>query len=223
MDRVDRPKPAGHAKRTMRVVGAQQEPAQRIVLVEQHHMPFDDDRSATQFLYRRRRLRLKQEECGGPAARMERTRTAGSGRRGRCAADRIAGCQPRPRSRCGSGRPGRTRKEDRGTGLEALVQSGLDRLNHAAIHLLITGQARPVRAPAGAGGPEATAGSKMGGKQRTGRRHPVFDAGRIGVGLIVVEVDIVAGDKGKLIRGEIELGRSNLLAERLRCGEIAVK
>lgn len=109
------------------------------------------------------------------------------------------------------------------TQLEALVQSGLDRLNHAEIHLLITGQARPVRAPAGAGGPEATAGSKMGGKQRTGRRHPVFDAGRIGVGLIVVEVDIVAGDKGKLVRGEIELGRSNLLAERLRCGEIAVK
>jgi hypothetical protein len=109
------------------------------------------------------------------------------------------------------------------TQLKAPVHSGIDRLNDAEIHLLIARQAGPVRASARAGGPEAAAGRKVGGKQRTGRRHSVFDARRIGVGLIVIEMDVVAGNKSELIGAEIELRRGNLFAESLRRGGVAVK
>src|SRR5205823_4105634 len=107
--------------------------------------------------------------------------------------------------------------------LEALVQSSVNRLNKADVHLLIAGQAVPVRAPVRVGGPEAAAGGKVGGEKGPGRRHPVFDASRIRIGLIVIEMDVVAGNECELLGGKIELRRSNALAEGLRRGEVAVK
>src|SRR5260370_27393449 len=107
--------------------------------------------------------------------------------------------------------------------LEALVQSGVNRLNNAEVHLLIAGQAVPVRAPVRVGGREAAAGGKVGGEKSTGRRHSVLDAGRIRVGLIVIEMDVVAGNECELIGAEIELRRGYALAEGLRRGEVSVK
>src|SRR5260370_15087001 len=107
--------------------------------------------------------------------------------------------------------------------LEALVQSGVNRLHNAEVHLLVARQAVPVRAPVRVAGPEAAAGGKVGGEKSTGRRHSVLDAGRIRVGLIVIEMDVVAGNECELIGAEIELRRGYALAEGLRRGEVSVK
>src|SRR5260370_25791439 len=88
--------------------------------------------------------------------------------------------------------------------LEALVKAGVNRLNNAEVHLLIAGQAVPVRAPVRVGGPEAAAGGEVGGEKGPGRRHSVFDASRICVGLIMIEMDVVPGDECELIGPEID-------------------
>ena len=58
MDGDDRRKPTRHAERAMRVVGGQEEAVQRVVVLEHHHVPFDDDRPAVQFHDRSRESRL---------------------------------------------------------------------------------------------------------------------------------------------------------------------
>jgi hypothetical protein len=88
---------------------------------------------------------------------------------------------------------------------------------------LIAGQAMPVRRIARVGGPLPTGGDQVGRKQSTGCRYPIFDTGRIRVDLIVIEMNVVAGNECEIIGAEIELRRANPLAEGLRRGEVAVK
>ena len=107
--------------------------------------------------------------------------------------------------------------------LHALVPSGLYRLNDTEVHLLIARQAVSVRDIARVGGPLPAGGDQVGRKQGTGCRHPIFDAGRVRVSLVMIEMNVVAVDECELIGREIELRRANALAEGLRRGEVAVK
>src|SRR6266851_3786836 len=102
--------------------------------------------------------------------------------------------------------------EDVEAQLEALVDPGLDRLNNAEIHLLIAGEAVPVRDPTRVGGPETAADGKVDGEAGVGRRQSILYPSRVRVGLVVIEMDIMTGDVGELVRVEVELRRCNVLS-----------
>src|SRR5215831_8325734 len=92
----------------------------------------------------------------------------------------------------------------------SLKEAGGDRLDNAEIHLLITRQAGAVRD--GAVRPKAATGDQIDGKTGIIRRKRILDAGRGCVGLVMIEVDVMTGDKGQIVRREVELGRGDVLS-----------
>ena len=98
-----------------------------------------------------------------------------------------------------------------------------DRLHDAEIHLLIVVQADAVRDAVRARRAQPAAGGQIRRDQCLGLGEPVFNAGRSGELLIVVEVDEMVGNIGQLVRREVELRRGDVFADRPRLCKIAVE
>src|SRR3954451_15757981 len=96
-------------------------------------------------------------------------------------------------------------------------------LHDAEVDLLIAWQAGSVGGSARVGGPETTAGGEVDGKAGHRTRVLVLDAGRVCVGLVVIEMDVVAGDKCEFVRIKVELRRDNIFPLRLGSGKISVE
>jgi hypothetical protein len=71
--------------------------------------------------------------------------------------------------------------------------------------------------------PETAVGGEVDGKPGVIRGNRILDAGRGRVGLVVIEMNIVARDIGQIIRREIELRQCDVLSLRLRRCEIAIE
>jgi len=102
-----------------------------------------------------------------------------------------------------------------------LEDPGVDRLHDAEIDLLVAGQAGAIWYRAV--GPETAAGGQVDGKAGIGGRQFVFDAGRRGISLVMIEMDVMPGDIGQIVGREVELRRYDVLSQRLGRRKISVK
>src|SRR6516165_3585338 len=101
--------------------------------------------------------------------------------------------------------------------------AGCERLDDAEVDLLISGQASPVGSSARVGGPETASSGQVDRNAGIPGRVLVLDAGRRCVRLVVIEMDVVAGDKSQFVRVEVELRRNDVFSLGFRSGEVAVE